>query len=121
VREFSSAIQMNCAIPDFLVSLTTSRAEKDRNVSCTIFPQVLQPAPHQVIANIPEGVRLPTTRPTRPPPPLIPSSKTSVPSEKPSFIMGGSISQVRELLFENLCLHQFFSLSPIFNILCSVM
>nr|XP_009944081.1 PREDICTED: nuclear receptor corepressor 1 isoform X2 [Opisthocomus hoazin] len=55
--------------------------------------EVLQPAPHQVIANIPEGVRLPTTRPTRPPPPLIPSSKTSVPSEKPSFIMGGSISQ----------------------------
>uniref|UniRef100_A0A8C2TVU5 Nuclear receptor corepressor 1 n=1 Tax=Coturnix japonica TaxID=93934 RepID=A0A8C2TVU5_COTJA len=55
--------------------------------------EVLQPAPHQVITNIPEGVRLPTTRPTRPPPPLIPSSKTSVPSEKPSFIMGGSISQ----------------------------
>uniref|UniRef100_A0A8C3QLJ1 Nuclear receptor corepressor 1 n=1 Tax=Cyanoderma ruficeps TaxID=181631 RepID=A0A8C3QLJ1_9PASS len=55
--------------------------------------EVLQPAPHQVITNIPEGVRLSTTRPTRPPPPLIPSSKTSVPSEKPSFIMGGSISQ----------------------------
>uniref|UniRef100_A0A8C6ZL28 Nuclear receptor corepressor 1 n=1 Tax=Nothoprocta perdicaria TaxID=30464 RepID=A0A8C6ZL28_NOTPE len=55
--------------------------------------EVLQPAPHQVITNLPEGVRLPTTRPTRPPPPLIPSSKTSVPSEKPSFIMGGSISQ----------------------------
>ncbi|KAM6163913.1 nuclear receptor corepressor 1 isoform 2-T2 [Rhynchocyon petersi] len=54
---------------------------------------VLQPAPHQVITNIPEGVRLPTTRPTRPPPPLIPSSKTTVASEKPSFIMGGSISQ----------------------------
>uniref|UniRef100_A0A8C3SK95 Nuclear receptor corepressor 1 n=1 Tax=Chelydra serpentina TaxID=8475 RepID=A0A8C3SK95_CHESE len=55
--------------------------------------EVLQPAPHQVITNIPEGVRLPTTRPTRPPPPLIPSSKTTMPSEKPSFIMGGSISQ----------------------------
>ncbi|XP_066221030.1 nuclear receptor corepressor 1 isoform X5 [Saccopteryx leptura] len=54
---------------------------------------VLQPAPHQVITNLPEGVRLPTTRPTRPPPPLIPSSKTSVASEKPSFILGGSISQ----------------------------
>uniref|UniRef100_A0A4X1VFC5 Nuclear receptor corepressor 1 n=1 Tax=Sus scrofa TaxID=9823 RepID=A0A4X1VFC5_PIG len=54
---------------------------------------VLQPAPHQVIANLPEGVRLPTTRPTRPPPPLIPSSKTAVASEKPSFILGGSISQ----------------------------
>nr|KAF6398820.1 nuclear receptor corepressor 1 [Molossus molossus] len=54
---------------------------------------VLQPAPHQVITNLPEGVRLPTTRPTRPPPPLIPSSKTTVSSEKPSFILGGSISQ----------------------------
>ncbi|XP_032946573.1 nuclear receptor corepressor 1 isoform X12 [Rhinolophus ferrumequinum] len=56
-------------------------------------PPVLQPAPHQVITNLPEGVRLPTTRPTRPPPPLIPSSKTTVASEKPSFILGGSISQ----------------------------
>ncbi|XP_047612869.1 nuclear receptor corepressor 1 isoform X9 [Phacochoerus africanus] len=55
--------------------------------------EVLQPAPHQVIANLPEGVRLPTTRPTRPPPPLIPSSKTAMASEKPSFILGGSISQ----------------------------
>nr|XP_008532826.1 PREDICTED: nuclear receptor corepressor 1 isoform X10 [Equus przewalskii] len=55
--------------------------------------EVLQPAPHQVITNLPEGVRLPTTRPTRPPPPLIPSSKTTVASEKPSFILGGSISQ----------------------------
>ncbi|KAM8814176.1 nuclear receptor corepressor 1 [Rhynchonycteris naso] len=54
---------------------------------------VLQPAPHQVITNLPEGVRLPTTRPTRPPPPLIPSSKTTMASEKPSFILGGSISQ----------------------------
>ncbi|XP_072677095.1 nuclear receptor corepressor 1 isoform X15 [Canis lupus baileyi] len=55
--------------------------------------EVLQPAPHQVITNLPEAVRLPTTRPTRPPPPLIPSSKTTVASEKPSFILGGSISQ----------------------------
>ncbi|KAM5214674.1 nuclear receptor corepressor 1 isoform 9-T15 [Hipposideros larvatus] len=55
--------------------------------------EVLQPASHQVITNLPEGVRLPTTRPTRPPPPLIPSSKTTVASEKPSFILGGSISQ----------------------------
>ena len=61
--------------------------------------KVLQPAPHQVITNLPEGVRLPTTRPTRPPPPLIPSSKTTVASEKPSFLLGGSISQVRGLLF----------------------
>ncbi|XP_054993972.1 nuclear receptor corepressor 1 isoform X10 [Sorex araneus] len=56
-------------------------------------PPVLQPAPHQVITNLPEGARLPTTRPTRPPPPLIPSSKTTGASEKPSFILGGSISQ----------------------------
>nr|XP_036868982.1 nuclear receptor corepressor 1 isoform X8 [Manis javanica] len=55
--------------------------------------EVLQPSPHQVITNLPEGVRLPTTRPTRPPPPLIPSSKSTVVSEKPSFILGGSISQ----------------------------
>ncbi|CAO2643538.1 Nuclear receptor corepressor 1 [Lemmus lemmus] len=55
--------------------------------------EVLQHAPHQVITNLPDGVRLPTTRPTRPPPPLIPSSKTTAASEKPSFIMGGSISQ----------------------------
>lgn len=61
--------------------------------------KALQPAPHQVITNLPEGVRLPTTRPTRPPPPLIPSSKTTVASEKPSFILGGSISQVKWLLF----------------------
>ncbi|XP_074198178.1 nuclear receptor corepressor 1 isoform X4 [Camelus bactrianus] len=56
-------------------------------------PPALQPAPHQVMTGLPEGVRLPTARPTRPPPPLIPSSKTAVASEKPSFILGGSISQ----------------------------
>ncbi|KAB1265059.1 Nuclear receptor corepressor 1 [Camelus dromedarius] len=55
--------------------------------------EALQPAPHQVMTGLPEGVRLPTARPTRPPPPLIPSSKTAVASEKPSFILGGSISQ----------------------------
>ncbi|XP_075417135.1 nuclear receptor corepressor 1 isoform X5 [Tenrec ecaudatus] len=63
------------------------------SAACYSVPPVLQSAPHQVITNLPEGVRLPTTRPTRPPPPLIPSSKTTVASEKPSFIMGGSISQ----------------------------
>ncbi|XP_057573035.1 nuclear receptor corepressor 1 isoform X4 [Hippopotamus amphibius kiboko] len=63
-----------------------------RAARCSV-PPVLQPAPHQVITNLPEGVRLPTTRPTRPPPPLIPSSKTTLASEKPSFILGGSISQ----------------------------
>uniref|UniRef100_A0A8C2W503 Nuclear receptor corepressor 1 n=1 Tax=Chinchilla lanigera TaxID=34839 RepID=A0A8C2W503_CHILA len=67
--------------------------QPDRSTACYSVPPVLQPAPHQVITNLPEGVRLSTTRPTRPPPPLIPSSKTTVASEKPSFIMGGSISQ----------------------------
>ncbi|XP_069040617.1 nuclear receptor corepressor 1 isoform X9 [Lepisosteus oculatus] len=61
------------------------------------FPQhtVLQPAPNQILPSLPDGVRVTFSRPTRPanipsPPPLIPSSK---PSDKPSFIMGGSISQ----------------------------
>ncbi|XP_062816789.1 nuclear receptor corepressor 1 isoform X2 [Anolis carolinensis] len=67
--------------------------QPDLNAVRYSVPPVLQPAPHQVITNLPEGVRPLTTRPTRPPPPLIPSSKTAVPSEKPSFIMGGSISQ----------------------------
>ncbi|XP_025027010.1 nuclear receptor corepressor 1 isoform X4 [Python bivittatus] len=67
--------------------------QPDMNATRYSVPPVLQPAPHQVITNLPEGVRPPPTRPTRPPPPLIPSSKTVVPSEKPSFIMGGSISQ----------------------------
>ncbi|KAK2492591.1 hypothetical protein MC885_004439, partial [Smutsia gigantea] len=67
--------------------------QPDRSAPRYSVPPVLQPAPHQVITNLPEGVRLPTTRPTRPPPPLIPSSKSTVASEKPSFILGGSISQ----------------------------
>ncbi|XP_039177261.1 nuclear receptor corepressor 1-like [Crotalus tigris] len=67
--------------------------QPEMNATRYSVPPVLQPAPHQVITNLPEGVRPPPTRPTRPPPPLIPSSKTVVPSEKPSFIMGGSISQ----------------------------
>uniref|UniRef100_A0A8C8SDY3 Nuclear receptor corepressor 1 n=1 Tax=Pelusios castaneus TaxID=367368 RepID=A0A8C8SDY3_9SAUR len=67
--------------------------QPETNAARYSVPPVLQPAPHQVITNIPEGVRLSTTRPTRPPPPLIPSSKTTMSSEKPSFIMGGSISQ----------------------------
>ncbi|XP_053130830.1 nuclear receptor corepressor 1-like isoform X2 [Hemicordylus capensis] len=67
--------------------------QPDMNATRYSVPPVLQPAPHQVITSLPEGVRPPTTRPTRPPPPLIPSSKMVVPSEKPSFIMGGSISQ----------------------------
>uniref|UniRef100_A0A8D0L3U1 Nuclear receptor corepressor 1 n=1 Tax=Sphenodon punctatus TaxID=8508 RepID=A0A8D0L3U1_SPHPU len=71
----------------------SSASPRSTSKSPNVDWEVLQPAPHQVITSIPEGVRLPTTRPTRPPPPLIPSSKTPVPSEKPSFIMGGSISQ----------------------------
>nr|XP_054367006.1 nuclear receptor corepressor 1 isoform X10 [Mirounga angustirostris] len=67
--------------------------QPDMSAARNSVPPVLQPAPHQVITNLPEAVRLPTTRPTRPPPPLIPSSKTTVASEKPSFILGGSISQ----------------------------
>ncbi|XP_067571583.1 nuclear receptor corepressor 1 isoform X6 [Pseudorca crassidens] len=83
------------ASPCRLSPREVSKAAPQPDVSaarCSV-PPVLQPAPHQVITNLPEGVRLPTTRPTRPPPPLIPSSKTTVASEKPSFILGGSISQ----------------------------
>ncbi|XP_060147074.1 nuclear receptor corepressor 1 isoform X7 [Globicephala melas] len=83
------------ASPCRLSPREVSKAAPQPDVSaarCSV-PSVLQPAPHQVITNLPEGVRLPTTRPTRPPPPLIPSSKTTVASEKPSFILGGSISQ----------------------------
>ncbi|XP_031751921.1 nuclear receptor corepressor 1 isoform X5 [Xenopus tropicalis] len=66
----------------------------DMNPARYCVPPVLQPAPHQVITSLSDGARLPVTRPTRPPPPLIPSSKTSATSsDKPSFITGGSISQ----------------------------
>ncbi|XP_029467150.1 nuclear receptor corepressor 1 isoform X5 [Rhinatrema bivittatum] len=87
--------------------------QPDMNIARYSVPPVLQPAPHQVITNLPEGVRLPTTRPTRPPPPLIPSSKTSMAPEKSSFIMGGSISQVRENVIQEtlLCLNG--NLSPL--------
>uniref|UniRef100_A0A8C5QVM5 Nuclear receptor corepressor 1 n=1 Tax=Leptobrachium leishanense TaxID=445787 RepID=A0A8C5QVM5_9ANUR len=68
--------------------------QADMNPVRYCVPPVLQPAPHQVITALAEGSRLPVTRPTRPPPPLIPSSKSSTGStEKPSFIVGGSISQ----------------------------
>ncbi|XP_029783958.1 nuclear receptor corepressor 1 isoform X13 [Suricata suricatta] len=73
--------------------VSAAAPQPDRSAARYSAPPVLQPAPHQVITNLPEAVRLPTTRPTRPPPPLIPSSKTTVASEKPSFILGGSISQ----------------------------
>ncbi|CAO2643539.1 Nuclear receptor corepressor 1 [Lemmus lemmus] len=83
------------ASPCRLSPREVSKAASQPDVSAARYsvPPVLQHAPHQVITNLPDGVRLPTTRPTRPPPPLIPSSKTTAASEKPSFIMGGSISQ----------------------------
>uniref|UniRef100_A0A8C7Q7E3 Nuclear receptor corepressor 1 n=1 Tax=Oncorhynchus mykiss TaxID=8022 RepID=A0A8C7Q7E3_ONCMY len=57
--------------------------------------EVLQPAPNQVVQSLPDGVRVTFSRHSRPanipsPPPLIPTSK---PTDKPSFIQGGSISQ----------------------------
>ncbi|KAG8450414.1 hypothetical protein GDO86_002901 [Hymenochirus boettgeri] len=71
-----------------------SSPQADMNPIRYCVPPVLQPAPHQVITSLSDGSRLPVTRPTRPPPPLIPSSKTSATSsDKPSFITGGSISQ----------------------------
>uniref|UniRef100_A0A668AD15 Nuclear receptor corepressor 1 n=1 Tax=Myripristis murdjan TaxID=586833 RepID=A0A668AD15_9TELE len=56
---------------------------------------VLHPAPNQLVQNLPDGVRVTFNRHSRPPnipspPPLIPTSK---PTDKPSFIQGGSISQ----------------------------
>ncbi|KAI5615606.1 nuclear receptor corepressor 1 isoform X2 [Silurus asotus] len=57
-------------------------------------PPVLQPTPNQVVQTLPDGMRVPFTRHRPPnipsPPPLIPTSK---PSDKPTFIQGGSILQ----------------------------
>uniref|UniRef100_A0A673BA43 Nuclear receptor corepressor 1 n=1 Tax=Sphaeramia orbicularis TaxID=375764 RepID=A0A673BA43_9TELE len=55
---------------------------------------VLHP-PNQLVQNMADGVRVTFSRPSRPPnipspPPLIPTTK---PTDKPSFIQGGSISQ----------------------------
>uniref|UniRef100_A0A668ALP6 Nuclear receptor corepressor 1 n=1 Tax=Myripristis murdjan TaxID=586833 RepID=A0A668ALP6_9TELE len=68
------------------------------NASRYSVPPVLHPAPNQLVQNLPDGVRVTFNRHSRPPnipspPPLIPTSK---PTDKPSFIQGGSISQVRE-------------------------
>ncbi|XP_059511460.1 nuclear receptor corepressor 1 isoform X4 [Stegostoma tigrinum] len=62
-------------------------------------PPVLQPAPHQMMQTTSEGGKLVITRPARPsnipsPPPLIPSTKPPLSTEKSSFNMGSSISQV---------------------------
>ncbi|XP_023198627.1 nuclear receptor corepressor 1 isoform X4 [Xiphophorus maculatus] len=56
---------------------------------------VLHPNPTQLVQSMNDGVRLPFNRHSRPPnipspPPLIPTNK---PTDKPSFIQGGSISQ----------------------------
>lgn len=61
------------------------------------FPPVLHPAQNQLVQSMPDGVRVTFSRPSRPPnipspPPLIPTTK---PTDKPSFIQGGSISQVK--------------------------
>ncbi|XP_076131486.1 nuclear receptor corepressor 1 isoform X1 [Alosa pseudoharengus] len=57
-------------------------------------PPVLQPAPNQMVQNLTDGVRMAFPRHRPPnipsPPPLIPTSK---PTDKPTFIQGGSISQ----------------------------
>uniref|UniRef100_A0AAX7VUH9 SANT domain-containing protein n=1 Tax=Astatotilapia calliptera TaxID=8154 RepID=A0AAX7VUH9_ASTCA len=63
-------------------------------ISFSVFPPVLHPATTQLVQNIPDGGRM-TFRTIRPPnipspPPLIPTTK---PTDKPSFIQGGSISQ----------------------------
>uniref|UniRef100_A0A1A8IAE5 Nuclear receptor co-repressor 1 n=1 Tax=Nothobranchius kuhntae TaxID=321403 RepID=A0A1A8IAE5_NOTKU len=55
---------------------------------------VLHPAPNQLVQGVNDGVRVTFSRPSRPPnipspPPLIPTAK---PTDKPSFIHGGSIS-----------------------------
>uniref|UniRef100_M3ZT78 Nuclear receptor corepressor 1 n=1 Tax=Xiphophorus maculatus TaxID=8083 RepID=M3ZT78_XIPMA len=64
-------------------------------VFCVISLPVLHPNPTQLVQSMNDGVRLPFNRHSRPPnipspPPLIPTNK---PTDKPSFIQGGSISQ----------------------------
>ncbi|KAJ4930394.1 hypothetical protein JOQ06_019398, partial [Pogonophryne albipinna] len=65
------------------------------NASRYSVPPVLHPAPNQLVQSMADGVRVTFSRPSRPPnipspPPLIPTTK---PTDKPSFIQGGSISQ----------------------------
>uniref|UniRef100_A0A3P9NJB4 Nuclear receptor corepressor 1 n=1 Tax=Poecilia reticulata TaxID=8081 RepID=A0A3P9NJB4_POERE len=62
---------------------------------CVVSLPVLHPNPSQLVQSMSDGVRLPFNRHSRPPnipspPPLIPTNK---PTDKPSFIQGGSISQ----------------------------
>lgn len=65
---------------------------------CSLLLAVLHPVSNQLVQGIPDGVRVSFSRPSRPanipsPPPLIPTTK---PTDKPSFIQGGSISQVKQ-------------------------
>uniref|UniRef100_A0A672GDD6 Nuclear receptor corepressor 1 n=1 Tax=Salarias fasciatus TaxID=181472 RepID=A0A672GDD6_SALFA len=61
----------------------------------SVAASVLHPVPNQLVQGMPDGVRVTFSRPSRipnipSPPPLIPTTK---PTDKPSFIHGGSISQ----------------------------
>ncbi|XP_061154562.1 nuclear receptor corepressor 1 isoform X4 [Syngnathus typhle] len=79
-------------------NLSKSSPQPDPNIPNAFrynVPPVLHPAPNQLIQSLPEGPRMAFGRPSRPPnipspPPLIPTTK---PTDKPSFIHGGSISQ----------------------------
>ncbi|KAM4620805.1 LOW QUALITY PROTEIN: nuclear receptor corepressor 1 [Polymixia lowei] len=75
--------------------LSKASPQPDPNASRYSVPPVLHPAPNQLLQSLPDGVRVTFNRHSRPPnipspPPLIPTSK---PTDKPSFIQGGSISQ----------------------------
>ncbi|XP_061753947.1 nuclear receptor corepressor 1 isoform X3 [Nerophis ophidion] len=78
--------------------LSKSSPQPDPNIpnaSLYSVPPVLHTAPNQLIQSLSDGARMTFSRPSRPPnipspPPLIPTTK---PTDKPSFIHGGSISQ----------------------------
>ncbi|KAM4545114.1 nuclear receptor corepressor 1 isoform 2-T2 [Odontesthes bonariensis] len=75
--------------------LSKASPQPDPNASGYSVPPVLHPAPNQLVQSMNDGVRVTFSRPSRPPnipspPPLIPTTK---PTDKPSFIQGGSISQ----------------------------
>ncbi|XP_034745965.1 nuclear receptor corepressor 1 isoform X1 [Etheostoma cragini] len=75
--------------------LSKASPQPDPNASRYSVPPVLHPAPNQLVQSMADGVRVTFSRPSRPPnipspPPLIPTTK---PTDKPSFIQGGSISQ----------------------------
>nr|XP_040036038.1 nuclear receptor corepressor 1 isoform X3 [Gasterosteus aculeatus aculeatus] len=75
--------------------LSKGSPQPDPNSSRYSVPPVLHPAANQLVQSMTDGVRVTFSRPSRPPnipspPPLIPTTK---PTDKPSFIQGGSISQ----------------------------